>query len=302
MNADGHEFHHCYFICSRMKFKLIAVVAFLGLCSAQEQVLVELPEVGDANFIKDLIEQKLLEVHGAMGSQASLSIKDLASLFRFKRSQTERKSCNLCKVIKVSSKMEGIRNLITDGLAMEWSRTKDNWYLLVYPEFLEQIRAKITTFDVAIDDVQKVIDDQATKAKTRPKIRMAGHNMTWDDYHPLADIESYMIYLAKKYQPMVTMESIGKSYEGREMKILKVCKSGTCGQKPAIWIDGGIHAREWISPSSVTFIIKELIENQDANGSELLDKLDWYFLPVFNPDGYEYTHEDTSQRLWRKSR
>ena len=32
----------------------------------------------------------------------------------------------------------------------------------------------------------------------------------------------------------------------------------------------------------------------------MLDGLDWYFLPVFNPDGYQFTHEHT--RLWRKTR
>ena len=31
--------------------------------------------------------------------------------------------------------------------------------------------------------------------------------------------------------------------------------------KPAIFIEGGIHAREWISPATVTFIIRELVIN-----------------------------------------
>lgn len=51
----------------------------------------------------------------------------------------------------------------------------------------------------------------------------------------------------------------------------------------------GIHAREWISPATVTYIMSELIENNAAH-TELTDKLDWYFVPVVNPDGYEYSH------------
>merc|ERR1711973_616107 len=31
-----------------------------------------------------------------------------------------------------------------------------------------------------------------------------------------------------------------------DMILAKVCKGG-CGNKPAMWIDGGIHAREWIT-------------------------------------------------------
>ena len=36
----------------------------------------------------------------------------------------------------------------------------------------------------------------------------------------------------------VETEVIGQSWEGRDLKIIKICKDG-CGNKPAIWIDGG---------------------------------------------------------------
>ena len=66
-----------------------------------------------------------------------------------------------------------------------------------------------------------------------------------------------------------------------------------------MWIDGGIHAREWITPASVTWMMKELIEN-DAAHPDLTEKLDWYILPIMNPDGYAYTQ--SNDRLWRKTR
>ena len=34
------------------------------------------------------------------------------------------------------------------------------------------------------------------------------------------------------------MKVIGQSWEGRDLKIVKICRGG-CGNKPAIWIDGG---------------------------------------------------------------
>jgi murein tripeptide amidase MpaA len=46
----------------------------------------------------------------------------------------------------------------------------------------------------------------------------------------------------------------------------------------------GIHAREWISPATATYIIKQLVERSDQN-QDLLDFYDIYIIPVTNPDG-----------------
>ena len=58
----------------------------------------------------------------------------------------------------------------------------------------------------------------------------------------------------------------------------------------------GIHAREWISPAVVSYILRELVENYAAN-QDIVDRYDWYILPVHNPDGYEYTHTNVSSRI-----
>ncbi|KAL6429927.1 hypothetical protein ACFW04_007640 [Cataglyphis niger] len=119
-----------------------------------------------------------------------------------------------------------------------------------------------------------------------------GHRMEWTTYHRLADIYGYLDYLAETYPDFCSVQTIGNSIEGRPLKVLRI--SNGKSNAPAIWIDGGIHAREWISPASVTYIIDYLVEN-----SENLE-IDYYIMPVINPDGYEYTF--TVDRLWRKNR
>ena len=47
----------------------------------------------------------------------------------------------------------------------------------------------------------------------------------------------------------------------------------------------GIHAREWISPATATFIMKQLVERNYEN-QDLTDFYDFYILPVANPDGW----------------
>ena len=49
-------------------------------------------------------------------------------------------------------------------------------------------------------------------------------------------------------------------------------------------ITPGIHAREWISPATVTYVMNELITNPQHG--RLLNMFDFFILPVTNPDGW----------------
>ena len=176
--------------------------------------------------------------------------------------------------------------------------------IMVSPENIKKVVGGLNemnlTFSIMIENVQRLIELESKPRKTIDQKIMEDHPMTWTEYHSQDDMEAYMDYLADKYSDIVSIEDIGTSYEGRPMRVLKICKGGTCGEKPAMWIDGGIHAREWISPAVTTYHMQQLLENGDAYPTDLLDKLDWYILPVHNPDGYEYTRTDN--RMWRKNR
>ncbi len=84
--------------------------------------------------------------------------------------------------------------------------------------------------------------------------------------------------MSRTYPDMVTLITIGKTYQNREMYMVKISNSvaseNVTESKNAIIVDGGIHAREWISPSFVTWLIRELVENYDAH-PEFVDNLDW---------------------------
>lgn len=106
-------------------------------------------------------------------------------------------------------------------------------------------------------------------------------------------INIYLEELAAQYPDLVELESIGLSYENRDMLVIKISTGGN-GNRPAVLVDGGIHAREWIAPAMALYIIQQLVEN-NAENSELTDAVDWYILPVLNPDGYEYSHTTVSK-------
>ena len=210
------------------------------------------------------------------------------------------------KVLRVQIPDENSAKYISDpdheSLFDVWAEPRIGHHsdIMVAPEKMETVSSGLNAmgleFSTMIQDVQKLID---LESNPTPKTK-ADHPMTWTEYHSQDDMEAYMDYLAETYPDLVSIVDIGTSYEGRPMRVLRICKGGTCGERPAMWIDGGIHAREWISPAVTTFHMKELVENSDQYPPELLDKLDWYILPVHNPDGYDYTR--TSNRMWRKNR
>ena len=60
-----------------------------------------------------------------------------------------------------------------------------------------------------------------------------------------------------------------------------------------------MHANEWITIAVLTWIVNELVTKKGSHDC-IFDRFDWYFIPMVNPDGYEYSH--AFDRLWRKTR
>lgn len=63
---------------------------------------------------------------------------------------------------------------------------------------------------------------------------------------------------------------------------------------PAIFIEANIHAREWISSATATWFLNTLLTSDDPAIIDLKENIDWYIMPIFNVDGFIYTHEVVS--------
>ncbi|XP_018335420.1 carboxypeptidase B [Agrilus planipennis] len=159
-------------------------------------------------------------------------------------------------------------------------------------QFLEREQIKFT---VTVDDLERHFEEE--RLELEKNSRDSDRSISFTKYHRYAEINRYLRSLASEHPNLVSLQTIGQSYEGRNLTVIKI-SSGGSANKPVILVDAGIHAREWIAPATALYIINQLVENS-AN-RHLIQNVDWYILPVLNPDGYEYTHTNT--RLWRKTR
>ena len=107
-----------------------------------------------------------------------------------------------------------------------------------------------------------------------------------DRYRDYKKHIAHLDFLASKYPDIIEIFEIGKSFENRSLKAIKIGNTTVSnGHRPAIWIQGGMHAREWISPATVAHMIYQMVESTSAEEKLVLANFDIYVLSIVNPDG-----------------
>ncbi|XP_033490123.2 carboxypeptidase A5 [Epinephelus lanceolatus] len=157
-------------------------------------------------------------------------------------------------------------------------------------------------YSVMIEDLQAMLDkeqEEMVSAARRPEPRNSD-SFDFANYHPINEIYAFQDMLVAENPNLVSKIVIGQSYQGRDLNVLKFSTGGT--NRPAIWIDTGIHSREWVTQASGTWFAKKIVTEygRDPALTAILNKMDIFLEIVTNPDGYYYTHN--SNRMWRKTR
>src|SRR5215218_3657994 len=132
----------------------------------------------------------------------------------------------------------------------------------------------------------------------------AGGYNVYRSYDEPGGIRDELYALARRYPAIVKLEVIGRTLQGREIIALKVTKNANQladGARPATLYMGTVHAREWIATEVDRRLMHHFIDNYGKNAeiTNLVNTRELWFMPVANPDGYQYTF--TTERLWRKN-
>ena len=128
----------------------------------------------------------------------------------------------------------------------------------------------------------------------------------FDEFYRYEPLTELLFGYAEARPNLVSLRSIGKSYEGRDIWVLVLTNTATGADvdKPAFWIDGNIHAAELTASTTCLYYLHELISKygSDAQVTQLLDTRAIYMVPRLNPDGAELALADRPRHIRSSTR
>jgi len=118
----------------------------------------------------------------------------------------------------------------------------------------------------------------------------------YDRFYRYEELTRLLHDISEKHPDLVHIKSIGKSHEGRDIWLLTITNfdTGLDSEKPAVWVDGNIHAAELSGSAACLHHIDTLISGygNDEDITRCLDTRVFYICPRINPDGAEWALAD----------
>jgi hypothetical protein len=162
----------------------------------------------------------------------------------------------------------------------------------VYPSFTESLKVRNIPFSITMENIQEVIELQLKRANNT-----APEAFVLTQYNTIEDINDYLLELENNYPGKVQRVVVGSTYEGRNIYGVRV---GNGRKNLAIWLQAGIHAREWIAPATCLYMLTLSLTEYEEKWNTIYDEAEMYWIPSLNVDGYVYSRD--TDRMWRKTR
>ncbi|MGB9905825.1 MAG: M14 family metallopeptidase [Candidatus Saccharicenans sp.] len=116
--------------------------------------------------------------------------------------------------------------------------------------------------------------------------------LSFDHFYDHSELTASLQELQKAYPDLMKLESIGKSYQGRDIwaVIINNPATGPADKKPGFYIDGNIHGNEIQGAEVALYTIYYLLKNSGKLPyvDRLLRDRAFYIVPTMNPDSRDY--------------
>ncbi|PVH94062.1 Zn-dependent exopeptidase, partial [Periconia macrospinosa] len=183
--------------------------------------------------------------------------------------------------------------------------TKEHLDVVVSPEKIDAINNLVPETTVLVEDVGAAIAEEGELVSSdddEMSVQAVPTEAWFTAYHSYADHLTFLRDLQGGFTTQSEIITTGTSVQGRTLTGIHIWGSGGSGSKPAVLIHGTVHAREWITTMTTEYFAWQLLTKYSSNSTikAMVDKFDFYIIPIVNPDGFAYTQ--TNDRLWRKNR
>ncbi|NWG29428.1 MAG: immune inhibitor A [Ignavibacteriaceae bacterium] len=127
-------------------------------------------------------------------------------------------------------------------------------------------------------------------------------------FYTLAEVNAELDSMKSLYPNLITSKvSIGNSIESRPIYMVKISDNPDIDEnEPEVLYTALHHAREPESMMQMIYFMYYLLENYytDPSVQYLVNNRELFFIPVVNPDGYEYNRQTypAGGGMWRKNR
>ncbi len=124
-------------------------------------------------------------------------------------------------------------------------------------------------------------------------------------YHNYPEMVAEIQQAAADHPEIVSVFSIGKSYQGREIWAAKVSDNVADDEaEPEVLIDALHHAREHLTTEQALAVLRWLTDDYgtDETVTRLVDTREVWLVFALNPDGMRYDLTGDPFRAWRKNR
>ncbi|WP_433263637.1 M14 family metallopeptidase [Actinosynnema sp. CS-041913] len=140
---------------------------------------------------------------------------------------------------------------------------------------------------------------------TDPQVGTQDFPSGYAGYHNFRETVAELNQTVTDHSDLVKLSSIGKSYENRDLWMLKISDNpGVDENEPEVLFTCNQHAREHLTVEMCLRIIKQYTDNYATNPTvkNLIDSREIWVIPMVNPDGVEYDIASGQFRSWRKNR
>jgi murein tripeptide amidase MpaA len=120
--------------------------------------------------------------------------------------------------------------------------------------------------------------------------------VAYDHFYAYDELTDTLQTWAEEAPGLCTLESIGTSYEGRDIWLVTVTnrQTGDPLDKPALLVEANIHSMEWTGCTAALHLLNRLLtqHGEDELVTRALDTRVFYVIPRLNPDGAEHGLEE----------